>query len=336
MVPDVVSLGMLILDENVYPESWNRSKEENIVGGAGPYAIVGARMAGGPHHSVSGIIDRGSDFPESVQQQIDSWDTDVVFRTDGSRKTTRGRNIYDENHVRTFEYLNPKKRIELEDLLDNQSLLQSKSFHVICSITRCRELVEGIRHHNEKSQFIYEPLPSDCVAANYQELLDLLPMIEIFTPNLNEACEFLGRDFTESLDDISDILDIYIEAGARYCVLRCGPLGCMVGSRAGKFHIPAYHHDQLAVVDVTGGGNSFCGAFMMGWLMLEDLVVAGICGNLVSGCVIERLGMPLKEGSNWNGKSMADRWELYRETLEQESWFGKEISEKMGECVDKW
>lgn len=46
------------------------------------------------------IIDVGNDFPESIKQEVSSWNTNVIWRNNPNRKTTRGWNYYGENEFR--------------------------------------------------------------------------------------------------------------------------------------------------------------------------------------------------------------------------------------------
>jgi hypothetical protein len=73
-----------------------------IVGGAGTYAALGARLVAGGEHSrsVGWIVDMGSDFPADFRQMIDSWNTSCVFREDKSRVTTRAWNGYGSDDSR--------------------------------------------------------------------------------------------------------------------------------------------------------------------------------------------------------------------------------------------
>ena len=42
------------------------------------------------------------------------------------------------------------------------------------------------------------------------------------------------------------------------------------------------------MVDVTGGGNSFCGGFMMAYHLSDgDWLASGVAGIISSGCIIE-------------------------------------------------
>ncbi|KAK6457804.1 uncharacterized protein RJT20DRAFT_125657 [Scheffersomyces xylosifermentans] len=318
----VTTLGMFIIDENQYPESWNRKTEHNIVGGGGPYAIVGARIIAGAKYGtrVSGIIDKGSDFPDSVQNQLSSWQSGIVFREDPTRLTTRGINKYDENDIRHFEYKTPKKRIEVEDILEFPVLRSSKCFHLICSIDRCDSIISLLNEKlDHKPVYIYEPLPDDCVAENFEKLTKLLPKVHIFTPNLDEACALSGvkelPSTTNGLQEVSSRFKKYLKLDNSGTILRCGALGCYIHTLEDyRILLPAYHTDQNKVIDVTGGGNSFCGGCIAGFFLSGgNWLIAGISGNLASGCVIERLGMPGKdaESEEWNGLTLSERIDVY-------------------------
>ncbi|KAG2733737.1 hypothetical protein G9P44_003262 [Scheffersomyces stipitis] len=319
----VTSMGMFIIDDNIYPPSWNRKNDTDIIGGGGPYAIVGATMIAGREngHRVSGIIDKGSDFPKKVEEQLNSWQSGVIFRENPERLTTRGVNTYDENHVRHFSYKNPKKRIEVVDILQSDKLSTSRCFHLICSIERCESIIDDLNSKLDHTPvYIYEPLPDDCISTNFDRLKLLLPKIDIFTPNLDEAQALLGRSgslpsTSEKLKEVASHFMPYLKLKNSGIILRCGPLGCFINTIDDyNVLLPAYHSDQTKVVDVTGGGNSFCGGCIAGfYLSGGNWLVAGVSGNLVSGCVIEKLGMPLRqsETNKWNGSTVSERLDTY-------------------------
>ncbi|KAK6202616.1 protein necessary for structural stability of L-A double-stranded RNA-containing particles [Scheffersomyces amazonensis] len=319
--PILTSMGMFIIDENLYPESWNRPSEHDILGGGGPYAIVGGRIVAGHKEGkrITGIIDKGNDFPNSVALQLNSWDTGIIYRQDNNRFTTRGQNIYDENDIRHFKYTTTKKRIEVEDILNNEILKQSRCFHLICSIERCGNIIDELNSKlSHKPIYIYEPLPDDCKHENLSALEKLLPKINIFTPNLDEACEFLGTPKQESINSwklITNHFNKYLKLINSGTVLRCGPLGCYIQTLTNQsYHLPAYHLDQNKVIDVTGGGNSFCGAFVTAFYLSNgNWLLSGILGNLASGCIIEKLGPPIRNASTeeWNGLSIQTRFNNY-------------------------
>ncbi|CAX44423.1 protein involved in the structural stability of L-A double-stranded RNA-containing particles, putative [Candida dubliniensis CD36] len=354
------TLGMFIVDENRYvdsnsnplpppPSSSSSSLQQtNIIGGAGTYAIMGARIICDGRQDlvdqISGIIDMGSDFPFEIKQELNTWKTrGVIYRENPRRLTTRGVNIYqytdsntksskgsidnelEQDAIRYFEYVTPKLRIEINDILKYPNLKQSSNFHLICSIKRCKLLIDSINQFNPTAKFIYEPLPDDCIFENLEFLQnEILPKIHVFTPNLNEAKLLLGltdnKDETSNNDDNEDLQEIsqqftnHLQLSNSGTALRCGAQGCYINTKSGdKFQLPAYHQDQNKVVDVTGGGNSFCGGFMMAYHLSDgDWLTSGVAGIISSGCIIEKLGMPtVTDNSKFNNKSLKDRLDTY-------------------------
>ena len=69
---------------------------KGIIGGAGSYAAIGARLFRKPRfsHLVGWIIHVGSDFPPDLLKQIKSWETDVNLIETNDRLTTRAWNKY--------------------------------------------------------------------------------------------------------------------------------------------------------------------------------------------------------------------------------------------------
>ncbi|EGW34909.1 protein necessary for structural stability of L-A double-stranded RNA-containing particles [Spathaspora passalidarum NRRL Y-27907] len=315
----LATLGMFIIDEIQYPPSWNKPPVLDQIGGAGPYAIMGARIIATSKYSnsISGIIDRGTDFPESIEQEIQSWSTGVIIRDCKDRLTTHGVNVYNEDEVRSFYYKSPKKQIEVDDVLQFEQLESSKCYHLICSISRCEEIIDRLNKHNQSREakiFIYEPLPDDCKSENLDRLKRVLPKIHIFTPNLEEAGELLKSTNANYPDELAEEFNQWLQLPDSGTVIRCGKLGCHIRTKDGRtYDLPAYHQNQDNVVDVTGGGNSFCGGFIMGYYLSGgNWQVAGIAGNIASGCIIEQLGMPKVNSDLINRKSLSERLDIYK------------------------
>lgn len=314
--PIFSTLGLFIIDENRYPESSGRPSEHDIIGGGGSYAVLGARMVAGAERAsrITGIIDKGRDFPDAVQRQLETWGAGWVFKEDPTRLTSRGANIYDENDVRHFEYTTPKKRVEVGDILD-AGLGHSHTVHYCCAMDRFGESADTINEYSRNRPLhIFEPTPDACTAANLGELTRVLPKADVFTPNLNEACELVGAELPTTAEDMDQLASVFFRnmkplAGV---VLRCGPLGCYIKTKDISQLLPAYHQDQTKVVDVTGAGNAFCGAFVTALHLHKDWLLAGAYGNVVSGCVIEHLGVAeLGPHDVWNGLSVGDRLAVY-------------------------
>lgn len=92
-----------------------------MIGGAGTYAALGARLASGAKYSafVGWIVDMGHDFPSEFRQLIESWCTSCLFREDQSRLTTRAWNGYEagsEDHRSGCLFKEAQKSIDMLNL----------------------------------------------------------------------------------------------------------------------------------------------------------------------------------------------------------------------------
>lgn len=88
------------LDEIEFPPP--KPPVKGIVGGAGSYSALGARIfsPAPKSKSVGWIVDCGSDFPPELREFIAQWETGVVIRETPDRLTTRGWNGYGEHEHR--------------------------------------------------------------------------------------------------------------------------------------------------------------------------------------------------------------------------------------------
>ncbi|KAL6814234.1 Ribokinase-like protein [Trichoderma camerunense] len=268
---DFVTFGMLIIDDIDFPPP--TASRNNVLGGGGSYAALGARLFSPEPLSttVGWIVDQGSDFPPSVTSLIDSWNTSAVVRHDADRLTTRGWNGYDgPGDKREFKYLTPKKRITSDDLPPN--LIQSKSFHLVCSPSRCQELVTTLISRRKEASppdtytkpiFVWEPVPDLCTPDELLNLTNTLPLVDVLSPNHSELAGFMGDD---GLDPVTG--DISTKAVERYCeqlldsmplqsfaiVVRAAHKGCYVVKNGGRKRRPGQSTKTARKKNYTRGG----------------------------------------------------------------------------------
>jgi sugar/nucleoside kinase (ribokinase family) len=204
---------------------------------------------------VSWVVDKGSDFPAPISAQISAWQTSVLMRSDPTRLTTRGWNGYSNNQTRAFKYTTPKLRLD-ENCL-TPKLLFARSFHLICSPTRCIDLVTSILRkrkaanlHAEKPIFIWEPVPDLCIPTELLNCTNALPYVDICSPNHSELAGFMG-DPNLGIDPMTGEVDTL--AVERACeqllgsmslqsftlVIRCGPKGCYIAKNGGRSRRPS-------------------------------------------------------------------------------------------------
>ncbi|OJJ49888.1 hypothetical protein ASPZODRAFT_22602 [Penicilliopsis zonata CBS 506.65] len=288
---DFCSLAMFILDEIEFGDS--RPAVKNVIGGAASFAAVGARLVAGDEHAqaVSWIVDTGSDFPHEALDVINSWGTSCVIREDRKRLTTRAWNGYGVNEKRDFKYLTPKLRMEASSLSEAQVL--SRTFHMVCSASRCISLVEAILERREELRrrnkapsaahaaqrpiFVWEPNPDLCTLEEQEQFLVASQYVDVVSPNELELGTLFGRsgwseDNADDRELVRRILDSGIgPQGEGFLVIRSGKQGSYSYSRTHQIWLPAYHQpgENVAaatspVVDPTGAGNSFLGALAQG------------------------------------------------------------------------
>ncbi|KAF2765389.1 Ribokinase-like protein [Teratosphaeria nubilosa] len=339
---DFVTLGMFIIDD-IYPPptASDQTPQTNIIGGAGTYSAIGARLFSPPPQqskSIGWIVDTGTDFPPDLIDLIASWQTGALTRPRDAL-TTRGWNGYGENEHRAFKYLTEKKRLTADDL--TPELLASKSFHLICSPLRCAEMVERI-HVRRKEAFggelddpliIWEPVPDLCTPQELQNTFRALTHVDVVSPNHEELGSLFGHkhgsgvDKSAVEDHAAKLLKAFpAERSSGAVAVRCGAEGCYVLAKPSHgaantptgAWLPAYHTKASRVFDPTGGGNGFLGGLAVGLVRGSgDVVEAARWGSIAASFCIEQVGVPKitsqdKSDERWNGESVNERLESFR------------------------
>ena len=227
----------------------------------------------------------------------------------------------------------------------------SRSFHIICSPTRCLDLVRGIFKRldglhepgegHERPLVIWEPVPDLCTPAELANCLQALEEVNVISPNHNELASFFDGDAIDTLTGqvnrsfVEDCCESWLERGIGRnadgaVVVRAGKSGCYFATRNMSKWVPAFHQpgsEQTLskVKDPTGGGNAFLGGLAMGLVRggqapgLENLEEAVIWGSVAASFAIEQVGIATltsdAAGETWNGVRVQDRIESFRERL---------------------
>ena len=112
----------------------------------------------------------------------------------------------------------------------------------------------------------------------------LLPYCDVITPNQAEAAALTEVSVSDrgSAEKASEIL---IEMGARASVITLGKNGCFVREGETAVHIPAFRTEN--VVDTTGAGDVFNGAFAVGLAEGKNLVDAARLATAASGLSVQ-------------------------------------------------
>ena len=164
-------------------------------------------------------------------------------------------------------------------------------------------------------------------------------VVEVFSPNHIELARIVRKDVPlvpneTFLEDLCAPFFTSQDGGSNpqgALVVRAGDQGCFVKSQSEQKWLPAYYapHDNVAaitcgskVIDTTGGGNAFLGAFTIGLLMSShDLIFAACAGNVAASFVVEQVGVPAlslsEDGTElWNNEDVFTRFQGYRARLD--------------------
>lgn len=166
----------------------------------------------------------------------------------------------------------------------------SRTFHMVCSPSRCISIVHDILQRRDKLQrtgrapstpyaserpiFVWEPVPDLCTPEEQEKFFAANRVVDIVSPNHLELGMMFEQPGWATDNDASRrlvkrIIDSGIGPTGDGClVIRAGKEGSYAYSRAQEIWLPAYHQPDITgatlVIDPTGAGNSFLGALAQG------------------------------------------------------------------------
>jgi ribokinase len=117
--------------------------------------------------------------------------------------------------------------------------------------------------------------------AALDEMRALLPVIDLFLPNLPEAQALTGQDAPQAC------FRALADAGVRVVALKLGEDGCLVGGEEGFVHVPGF---AVEARDTTGAGDFFAAGIIAGWLGGLDWHGAAVLGNAMGAMAAARVG----------------------------------------------
>lgn len=120
-------------------------------------------------------------------------------------------------------------------------------------------------------------------AANWGKLLPVLPCVDLFCPNFQEAQAITGTS------DPADAAKALLKAGVRQVVvIKLGKDGCYVQpvGMNGKY-FPGH---SVKAVDTTGAGDAFIAGMLASWYRGLDWISAAQLANVVGALAVTGLG----------------------------------------------
>jgi sugar/nucleoside kinase (ribokinase family)/fructoselysine-6-P-deglycase FrlB-like protein len=278
---DVVVIGNLTIDDVVHP---NGETTMASPGGNTIHAAVGARIWG---VSVGVVARVGDDFATAALDRVREVGIDTFGLRPIAGPTVRNWVVYEEDGRRSWVYRTPPQRsLEVaprpEDLPTGWIGPQGRTpvVHVAAMPFASAERIVG--HVRATGPAVVTLDTHEDWAAGRAEIVALARQVDVFVPSREELAGIVGYD------DPERACRELLEAGLEAVIVKCGADGAVIGRSAGRVsHIAA---PEVAVVDATGAGDSFCGGLAAGLALGEDLVVAAQRGAATAGAAIGASG----------------------------------------------
>ncbi len=136
--------------------------------------------------------------------------------------------------------------------------------------------------NEQKCITILNPAPARSIDDNNFKLIDY------FTPNETEAEFYLNKKI-ETDEDIKNAANEFLKKGIKNVIITLGEKGIYFANRKEKFFLEAYKLKQ-PVIDTTGAGDAFNGAFAVGLANDLDIKKALTFANKVAAISTTKLG----------------------------------------------
>lgn len=296
MQNSVLIVGSIALD------TVKTSTEEHadLLGGSASYAAVAASLFA-PVQLV-GVV--GDDFPSQHRQLLADRNIDLTGLEVAPGKTFRWSGEYevDMNNRRTrsvelnvFEKFHPKlpesyRNAEYVLLANIAPSLQS-------------EVLDQLK----KPKLVVADTMDLWINNARQDLLALLKRVDGLILNDSEARQFMAEN------NLIKAGRKILELGPKFVAIKKGEHGCLLFSRDDFFSTGA--HPLEEIIDPTGAGDSFAGAFMGHCARTNDISFANLKRAVVKGSLVASFNVEsfsLRRLQSLNADQLEERYNLFR------------------------
>jgi sugar/nucleoside kinase (ribokinase family) len=309
MNPEIISLGELLVEIMRTEKDEHHRKVGRLYRGPFPsgapanFIDTVARMSL-PFKFTTGFIGTvGNDeFGEVIIEKLKKDNVDVSnIRVSENRTTGIAFNQYNSDGSRKFIFAaGAAGQISLEDIkkeyFSNVKALQIMGSSLSISESSrksCYKAIEIAKSYNPDVIISFDP--------NLRpEMLDLKMILNISKPILESTTIlFPSGEEAEMLAGVKGELKAckkLLDKGLKLVVLKQGKEGCTIFSseNANGLKVPGYKVDEI---DPTGAGDSFAGAFIVGYLAGWDLEKIGMFANATGALKVQFFG-PMPDSSH--------------------------------------
>jgi sugar/nucleoside kinase (ribokinase family) len=277
----VCVVGSFSLDSIVVPR---RVGSFCSLGGATAFASFAVRVLG---ESVSVVSRVGGDFPEAYLRVLHEKGVDIsAVKQYPHELTTRFELCYsDDFSERTLKIVYKGHSIDFNDIPKN---LHAKAVHVAPIAGEISyEIMKHLRACCDVLSF--DPQGSlrsfdenGNVTLNLQVDRRVLGLVDICKVSLDELFVLTGKS------DVKAAIRAVHDVGVKIIVVTMGAKGSLLSVEGVCYSVPACRSSVL--VDPTGAGDVFIGAFLVEYLKGQDLLWCAAMGSAAASMVVEGLG----------------------------------------------
>lgn len=283
---DVVVAGHFAIDSIFLP---NARLPCVVLGGSTTYASLAARRLGARVSIVSKV---GGDFPSAYLWWLgqEGIDTSNVVKVE-SAQTTRFELKYSDNL--TSRTLRLKSRAPAMNTEDLPKSLEAKATHVAPIAS---EITYDVLEQLRSNAGILSLDPQGLVRSfdgegnvTYGPMTEsrVLECVNVYKSSLDEIKAITG------LPDVNSAIKAVHNSGVETVIVTLGAKGAVLSVEATTHDIPSYPPEK--VVDPTGAGDAFIGAFLAEYVKGEDSLWCACSGSAAASLVVEALGPTFRD-----------------------------------------
>ncbi len=279
--PRLICLGNLTLDDVVLPDG---TEKPGCTGGDALYACLAARFL---EPNVEMVAPIGQDWPDAVNRQIEAAGLSALGLTARDLASLHNRIDYHADGSRTWTLYNGEEAFHALSPLPNDipaEWRKAEAFMVLAMTLEAQvELVETLKR--DSTAVVALDPQEDYIAGNEVALRKLIGNCDIFLPSAEEVRRLLRHD------DWASAARSFAELGPGIVVVKLGEEGSLIYERSEDriIRVPAH---PATVIDTTGAGDSFCGAFMAAFLQdRSDLETAARAGSVAASFTVAGYGV---------------------------------------------
>ncbi len=278
---DIAVVGHFSLDHIILPTS---KSPYSVLGGAVTFVSLVTRLMGSSAAVISKV---GEDFPQVYLQrlQAEGVDTSGIVKSVTERTTSFELSYSPGYSSRTLRLRQTGSPISLDDL---PRRVKAKAIHIAPIDAEIPfEVVRALRSHCKCLSIDPQGLTrkfDEEGNISHQANMDkrILSLVDIYKSSLEEIETITGEK------SISKAFAAIHSLGPKKVIVTMGEKGAALSSETAVCWIPAYKPES--VIDPTGAGDVFIGAFLAEFLSGEDILRCACIGSAAASLVTEGVG----------------------------------------------